>query len=89
MPQFKSKTPIPGSEADKLPRDENGEVDASASVSRASAEAGVKTDPNGKMLARKLKASQAEMEGAKSRAMMLDPSVIPRRPKSGYPVTGM
>jgi len=71
MPQFKSKNPVPGSEADKLPRDANGEVDATDAFLKHLDEAGVKTNSYDTVLARKLKASQAEMEGAKVAAMML------------------
>jgi hypothetical protein len=71
MPQFKSKNPVPGSEADKLPRDDNGEVDATREFLKHLEIGGVKSDPNAKILARKLKASQAEMEGAKVAGMML------------------
>lgn len=93
MPQFRSKNPISGSEADKLPRDENGEVDASQAFLRHLTELGVKTDPNGKILARKLKASQAEMEGAKVAGMMLDPKRDPKKAKiwvsrDGYVIDG-
>jgi len=93
MPQFKSKNPVPGSEADKLPRDENGEVDASQAFLRHLKELDVETNPNGKMLARKLKASQAEMEGAKVAGMMLDKSRDPKKQKiwvskDGYVIDG-
>ena len=76
MPQFKSKNPVPGSDADKLPRDDQGEVDATAHFLKAMEEAGVKSNPDGKMLARKLKASQAEMEGTKVAGMMLNPGLM-------------
>ena len=71
MPQFKSKIPIKGSDADKLPRDKDGEVDATQAFLDHLAESGIKSNPSGKMLARKLKASQAEMEGVKVAGMML------------------
>jgi len=69
MPQFKSKHPTPGSEADRLPR-KDGEVDGSQAFLQHLGKLGVKTT-DGTMLARKLKASQAEMEGAKVSGMML------------------
>jgi hypothetical protein len=92
MPQFKSKNPVPGSEADKLPR-KHGEVDATQAFLDHLEASGVKTDPNGKMLARKLKASQAEMEGAKVAGMMLNPEFNPKVSKitvsrDGYVVDG-
>lgn len=71
MPQFKSKNPVPGSEADKLPRDANGEVDATDAFLKSLDAAGVETNSYDTVLARKLKASQAEMEGAKVAGMML------------------
>jgi len=92
MPQFKSKNPIPGSEADKLPRDDNDEVDATGKFLEHLAESGVKSNPNATILARKLKASQAEMEGAKVAGMMLS-NRDPKKAKitvsrDGYVVDG-
>ena len=83
MPQFKSKTPTPGSEADKLPRDKNGEVDGSEAFIQHLQESGVKVEADAKMLARKLKASQAEMEGVKVAGMMLAAENNPKTIKDG------
>lgn len=93
MPQFKSKHPVPGSEADRLPRDEGGEVDATGVFLEHLAQAGVKSNPHGKMLARKLKASQAEMEGAKVAGMMISPTRDPKKQRitvtsDGYVLDG-
>jgi hypothetical protein len=93
MPQFKSKDPVPGSEADKLPRDEHGEVDATQAFLDHLAQAGVTSDPNGMVLARKLKASQAEMEGAKVAGMMVHPERDPKKARitvtrDGYVLDG-
>jgi hypothetical protein len=93
MPQFKTKTPVPGSEASKLPRDEQGEVDASQAFLDHLTKAGVGANPHGMMLARKLKASQAEMEGTKVAGMMLDPTRDPKTAKiwvsrDGYVIDG-
>ena len=92
MPQFKTKTPTPDSEADKLPRDENGEVNASAKFIEHLTKAGVKTKEK-KVLARKLKASQAEMEGQKVASIMLNPKRDPKKAKiwvsrDGYVIDG-
>lgn len=93
MPQFKSKNPIPGSEADKLPRDSNGEVDASQKFLEHLQQLGVETNPSDHVLARKLKASQAEMEGVKVAGMMLNPTHDPKKQKiwvskDGYVIDG-
>jgi len=68
MPQFKSKNPIPGSPADKLPR-KDGEVDATQIFMDHLRQSGVGTEST-TMLAGKLKATQAEMEGVKVAGMM-------------------
>lgn len=93
MPQFKSKNPVPGSEADKLPKDEHGEVDATRAFLDHLEQAGVKSDPHATILARKLKASQAEMEGTKVAALMLHPERDPKKAKitvtrDGYVLDG-
>jgi thioredoxin reductase len=92
MPQFKSKNPVPGSEADKLPRDKKGEVDAKQIFLDHLAAAGVKSH-DGMMLARKLKASQAEMEGTKVAGMMNNPDFDPKKERilvssDGYVIDG-
>lgn len=92
MPQFKSRSPIPGSEADKLPRDDQGEVDASQHFVRHLAQSGVKTTPT-TILARKLKASQAEMEGTKVAELMAHSERDPKKAKiwvsrDGYVIDG-
>lgn len=79
MPQFKSKNPVPGSEADALPRDENGEVDATDLFLQHLDDMGVETNSYDTTLARKLKASQAEMEGAKVAGMMLSKDRDPKK----------
>lgn len=93
MPQFKSKNPVPGSPADKLPRDQWGEVDATTMFLRHMETLGVETTHNDRVLARKLKASQAEMEGAKVAALMLHPERDPKKARitvtsDGYVVDG-
>lgn len=79
MPQFKSKNPVPGSEADALPRDQFGEVDATDAFLEDLDKSGVKTDSYAKVKARKLKASQAEMEGAKVAGMMINKDRDPKK----------
>lgn len=81
MPQFKSKNPTPDSEADKLPRNDEGEVDGSQAFLKHLKQTGVETDPNALVPARKLKASQAEMEGVKVAGMMLNPERDPKKAK--------
>lgn len=93
MPQFKSKTPIPGSEADKLPKDKGGEVNGLPAFIDHLKQTGVGVDSNGRMLARKLKASQAEMEGVKVAGMMNNPKFDPKKAKilvsrDGYVIDG-
>jgi hypothetical protein len=92
MPQFKSLTPIEGTDADKLPRDDQGEVDASGAFLSHLKELGVATEVKS-VLARKLKASQAEMEGAKVAGMMLNEKRNPKEAhiwvsKDGYVIDG-
>lgn len=79
MPQFKSKNPVPGSPADGLTRDAGGEVDATDLFIRDLERAGVKTDHHDTALARKLKASQAEMEGVKVAGMMVSKDRDPKK----------
>jgi len=92
MPQFKSKNPVPGSEASKLPV-VDGEVDATDAFLKHLDQAGVKTNSYDKILARKLKASQAEMEGAKVAGMMIHPGRDPKKARitvssDGYVIDG-
>ena len=79
MPQFKSKHPVPGSEADKLPRDANGEVDATDAFLKHLDEQGVDTNSYDTVLSRKLKASQGEMEGVKVAGMMISKDRDPKK----------
>lgn len=77
MPQFKSKNPVPGSPADKLPRNVENEVDATDVFLDHLITSGVQAE-NTTVPARKLKASQAEMEGVKVAGMMASPSYDPK-----------
>lgn len=92
MPQFKTKNPMPGSAADKLPKDAKGEVDAAPMFLKHLQDSGVKVK-NTTMLARKLKASQAEMEGVKVAGMMLNKKFDPKNQRiwvsrDGYVIDG-
>ena len=68
MPQF-SGLPVKGSPADKLPRDKHGQVDGGEAFHKYLISLGVKTSAE-TVPAAKLKASQAELNGAKVAAMM-------------------
>lgn len=93
MPQFKSKNPVPGSEADKLPRDAGGEVNGTQAFLDHLLETEGVTSKDTTVKASKLKASQAEMEGAKVAGMMLDKKRDPKKQRitvsrDGYVVDG-
>lgn len=77
MPQFKSK-PRPGSEADKLPRDKNGEVNGAEAFQQHLARMGVRVTP-GTEKAEYLRASQTELIGANVAWMMTNKSYDPAR----------
>lgn len=78
MPQFKSRNPVRGSPADNMTRDENGEVNATQAFLDDLAKSGV-TSSDVTVLAGKLKASQAEMEGVKVAGMMLAKERDPKK----------
>jgi len=67
MPQFKGK-PQPGSPADKMPKDKNGEVDTEEVFKKMLADKGIKTADT-EVPADSLKASQSELVGAKVAGM--------------------
>ena len=65
MPQLKTKTPTPGSMADGLKRDKQGEVDlAPAFFDFLTSEKGVTVEPKKKIKASHLKATQGQLKGA-------------------------
>ena len=75
MPQFKGK-PQPGSPADKMPKDKNGEVDTEEVFKKMLADKGIKTTDT-EIPSDSLKASQSELVGAKvagmAKALEADP----------------
>lgn len=79
MPQMGGK-PVPGSPADKLPRNQDGEVNGTAAFVRHLYGLGILTEP-GRVPAAKLKATQSELLGPHVAQMMTaenyDPSVVP------------
>lgn len=79
MPQLGGQ-PVPGSEADKLPRDENGEVNAAEAFAKHLASVGI-TIKDETVPAYSLKASQIQLVGPKVAGMMTakgyDPGKVP------------
>ena len=76
MPQFKG-TPVPGSPADKLPKDENGEADTEEFFKKMLEKDGVKVSDPVEVPADRLKATQSELVGVKVAGMskvLADPS---------------
>ncbi len=68
MPQFKG-TPVPGSPADKLPKDENGEADTEEFFKQMLEKDGVKVSDPVEVPADRLKATQSELVGVKVAGM--------------------
>jgi hypothetical protein len=68
MPQFKG-TPEPGSPADKLPKDENGEADTEEFFKEMLNKEGIKVSKPTAVSADRLKATQSELVGAKVAGM--------------------
>ena len=76
MPQFKG-TPVPGSPADKLPKDSNGEADTEEFFKKMLEKDGVKVSDPVEVPADRLKATQSELVGVKVAGMskvLEDPS---------------
>jgi hypothetical protein len=69
MPQFRGK-PEPGSEADKMPRDKNGEVETSHIFDKMLEKEGIKISEPTAVPADSLKATQSELVGPKVVGMM-------------------
>jgi hypothetical protein len=76
MPQT-SGYPVPGSEADKLPRDKNGNVDGTDNFKAFMTAHGVKIGAVETVPAALLKASQHELVGPNVAAMMTNPKFDP------------
>ena len=68
MPQFKG-TPEPGSPADKLPKDENGEADTEEFFKQMLEKEGIKVSKPTSVPADRLKATQSELVGVKVAGM--------------------
>ena len=68
MPQFKG-TPEPGSPADKLPKDENGEADTEEFFKQMLNKQGIKVSEPAAVPADRLKATQSELVGPKVAGM--------------------
>jgi len=68
MPQFKG-TPRPGSPADKLPKDENGEADTEEFFKKMLNDKGIKVSEPAAVPADRLKATQSELVGVKVAGM--------------------
>ena len=68
MPQFKG-TPVPGSPADKLPKDDNGEVDTEALFKEMLKNENVNVSKPTPISPDRLKATQSELVGAKVAGM--------------------
>jgi hypothetical protein len=77
MPQFKGK-PQPGSIADGLPKDKDGEVDTEAMFKKMLEDKGIKVSEPTQVPADQLKATQTELVGSKvagmSKALDADPN---------------
>lgn len=91
MPQF-SGTPRPGSPADKLPKNANGNVDATQAYMDHMVKSGVKITER-KVIASTLKASQAELVGSKVAGMVNNKKFDPAGEaifvsKDGYVIDG-
>ena len=68
MPQFKG-TPVPGSPADKLPKDETGEADTEEFFKEMLNKQGIKVSEPTEVPADRLKATQSELVGPKVAGM--------------------
>ena len=68
MPQFKG-TPVPGSPADKLPKDENGEADTEEFFKQMLEKDGIKVSEPQTVPPDRLKATQSELVGVKVAGM--------------------
>lgn len=68
MPQFKG-TPEPGSPADKLPKDKNGEADTEEFFKQMLEKEGIKVSEPTEVSADRLKATQSELVGVKVAGM--------------------
>ena len=76
MPQLRSK-PVPGSEADKLPKNKWGEVEGADIFQKHLEDMGISVKRT-EVLASNLKATQTDMKGTQIALMMIDPTFDPK-----------
>jgi len=85
MPQFKG-TPQPGSEADKMQKDKNGEVDTEDMFKKMLQDKGIKVSEATSVPADQLKATQTELVGAKVAGMTKALEADPNHPGITAPI---
>jgi hypothetical protein len=85
MPQFKG-TPQPGSEADKMQKDKNGEVDTEDMFKKMLQDKGIKVSEPTAVPADQLKATQTELVGAKVAGMTKALEADPNHPGITAPI---
>ena len=85
MPQFKGK-PTPGSDADKMQKDKNGEVDTEELFKKMLQDKGIKVSEPTSVPADQLKATQTELVGAKVAGMTKALEADPNHPAITAPI---
>ncbi len=85
MPQFKG-TPEPGSVADKLPKDANGEADTEEFFKKMLEKQGINVSEPAAVQPDKLKATQSELVGVKVAGMSKALEENPKHPKITAPI---
>jgi hypothetical protein len=85
MPQFKG-TPQPGSEADKMQKDKNGEVDTEEMFKKMLQDKGIKVSEPTTVPADQLKATQTELVGSKVAGMTKALEADPNNPAITAPI---
>jgi len=85
MPQFKG-TPEPGSPADKLPKDKNGEVDTEEFFKKMLEKQGIKVSEPASIKPDRLKATQSELVGPKVAGMEKALEENPQHPAITAPI---
>jgi predicted DNA-binding protein YlxM (UPF0122 family) len=85
MPQFKG-TPTPGSEADKMQKDKNGEVDTEEMFKKMLQDKGIKVSEPTTVPADQLKATQTELVGSKVAGMTKALETDPNHPAITAPI---
>jgi hypothetical protein len=85
MPQFKGK-PTPGSEADKMQKDKDGEVDTEEMFKKMLEDKGIKVSEPTTVPADQLKATQTELVGSKVAGMTKALEADPNNPAITAPI---